>query len=195
MLPACEWVFAGQTSEQADGPGSALNFPAGHREQGPPSGPEDPAAHRSEQSCEEVLPGGEVYPEPPQGRHDAEPEPGLYFPESHIVQGPPLDPEKPPAHTQLVSVPLPRGDSEPDGHETHVDSDVAAKAEEKVSLRQLTHAADPGSDLYFPARHCTHVPPVEPVYPASHVQSESWELPAGELELEPHDVIETPPVQ
>ena len=129
MLPACEWVFVGHMSEQADGPGSDLNVPAGQSEQGPPSGPEDPAAHRSAQSCEEVLPGDEVYPEP-QVRHGAEPEPGLYFPESHIVQGPPLDPVNPPAHAQLVSVPLPRGDSEPDGHVTHVDRDDAAKAGE-----------------------------------------------------------------
>ena len=53
----------------------------------------------------------------------------------------------------------------------------------------------PAANLYFPMGHPVHVPPLGPVYPASHVQSESWELSAGELELEPHDVIETPPVQ
>ena len=143
-----------------------------------------------------MLPGSEVRPDP-QDRQVAEPESGLYFPDTHSVQGPLLGPVKPPVHTQLVCVALPAEDRESDGHETHAVNDVAAETEEKVPLGQSTQEADPSTDLYLPARHFSHVPLSRPVwssahmhtlnvvfmlYPALQVQSENFELFSREVE-------------
>ena len=45
---------------------------------------------------------------------------------------------------------------------------------------QLLHDPAPDAALYVPAAHATHVPPLGPVKPALHAQSEEASLPAGE---------------
>ena len=48
--------------------------------------------------------------------------------------------------------------------------------------RQLLQAPGPVQSLYFPAMHAEHVPPLEPVNPVLHLQSEIESLWAGEEE-------------
>ena len=129
-----------------------------------------------------MLPGGEVRPNP-QSTQDTDPRPDLYFPDSHLVQGPPSGPEKPGLHLQLVSDALARGETEPDGHEVHVATIVAAGSEENVSATQLVQDPDPCADLYFPAIHSTQVSPEMPVNPALQVHSEKSVDAASECEL------------
>jgi hypothetical protein len=57
-------------------------------------------------------------------------------------------------------------------------SPVAACVLEYESAGHSVHAADPGLDLYDPARHPEHGPPSGPVYPASHTQSVMRALPS-----------------
>ena len=45
---------------------------------------------------------------------------------------------------------------------------------------QLLHDPAPDTALYVPAAHAVHVPPLGPVKPALHAQSEEASLPAGE---------------
>ena len=47
---------------------------------------------------------------------------------------------------------------------------------------QLLHDPAPDTALYVPAAHAVHVPPLGPVKPALHVQSEEASLPAGEVD-------------
>ena len=53
---------------------------------------------------------------------------------------------------------------------------------------QSLHDPAPVDDLYLPDVHCEHVPPLGPVKPALHVQSDTASLPAGEFELVGHVV-------
>ena len=47
---------------------------------------------------------------------------------------------------------------------------------------QSLHDPAPVDDLYLPDVHCEHVPPLGPVKPALHVQSDTASLPAVEDE-------------
>ena len=47
---------------------------------------------------------------------------------------------------------------------------------------QLLHDPAPDTALYVPAAHAVHVPPLGPVKPALHLQSEEASLPAGEVD-------------
>ena len=47
---------------------------------------------------------------------------------------------------------------------------------------QLLHDPAPDTALYVPAAHAVHVPPLGPVKPALHAQSEEASLPAGEVD-------------
>ena len=47
---------------------------------------------------------------------------------------------------------------------------------------QLLHDPAPDTALYVPAAHAVHVPPLGPVKPVLHAQSEEASLPAGEVD-------------
>ena len=47
----------------------------------------------------------------------------------------------------------------------------------------IVQRADPRLALYVPAKHCKHVPPSAPVYPASQIHAVMAVLPAGEFEF------------
>ena len=85
----------------------------------PPSGPENPAGHWTEQSADE-LPGIEVFPNG-HDKHTLSPASGLCLPDSQIAQVPPLAPEKPGLQVQVVETELPNTESEFVGHLKHVD--------------------------------------------------------------------------
>ena len=93
---------------------------------------------------------------------------------SQPVHGPPSVPAKPAMQTQIVA---PELLTELDGQLEHELSDAAPVAEEYVLAAQAVHAAEPISFLYLPGRHAKHVPPSEPVYPDTHLQSPMASLP------------------
>jgi hypothetical protein len=57
------------------------------------------------------------------------------------------------------------------------------------------HECDPLVSLYLPAEQLTQSPPFGPVKPASHTQSVSARLPAGETVAVGHDVQSTAPLE
>ena len=68
-------------------------------------------------------------------------------------------------HWQSVAASLPVVDCELAGQLRQVPIAVAPVAAEYVPAPQSVHAAAPVTILYFPATHCTHVPPLGPVNP------------------------------
>ena len=138
--------------------------------QGPPAGPEKPAAHSH--SATEELPNGEAEPDghvkhvandvapsvpenfpAPQLLHEALPMTPLYVPVAQLVQGPPSGPDEPGVHTQNVNIMLPDTEVERVGHAWQVASDMAPTLVEYDPVPQSLHAALPVTGLYFPATH------------------------------------------
>ena len=70
----------------------------------------------------------------------------------------------------------------PEGHAEQVDDEVAPSSSENVPAGQMLHDPAPDAALYVPAAHAVHVPPLGPVKPALHAQSEEVSLPAGEVD-------------
>jgi len=83
---------------------------------------------------------------------------------------------------------LPAGESEFAGHEEHVEPDVAPVADEYVPAPQVLQFESPVVPLYFPAKHGTHVPPLDPEYPALHAQAVRVALAPGDVECAGHDL-------
>ena len=111
--------------------------------------------------------------------HDPEPGVSLYSPGAQDAHGPPSGPVKPASHVQSDGSSLPAGELDPEGQMLH------APAPDKVlnlPEGQLLHAPAPGSALKVPAAQGAHGPPSGPVKPASQVQADREELPAGESE-------------
>jgi hypothetical protein len=131
-------------------PGAVLYAPAAHAAHVPPFAPVNPALHshavaatRSESACQEFA--GHAL-------HCAEPVAVLNCPAPHAVHAPPFAPVNPALHSHAVAALCP--------------------VHECPEFRgQNVHAAAPGSALYFPAMHAWHVPPLSPVYPASHTHA------------------------
>ena len=60
---------------------------------------------------------------------------------------------------------------------------IILPAVENELARQDVQRADPRLALYVPAKHCKHVPPSAPVYPALQIHAVMAVLPAGEFEF------------
>ena len=69
---------------------------------------------------------------------------------------------------------------------SQVFANVAPTAVEYALAAQSVHAAEPEPALYCPARHNTHVAPLDPVAPALQVQSVRRADPRVELECAGH---------
>jgi len=145
---ACQ-EFAGHALHCAE-PVAVLNCPAPHAVHAPPFAPVNPALHShavpatcSESACQEFA--GHAL-------HCAEPVAVLNSPAPHAAHAPPFAPVNPALHSHAVAALCP--------------VDVCPEFG-----RQNVHAAAPGSALYFPAMHAWHVPPLSPVYPASHTHA------------------------
>jgi len=63
---------------------------------------------------------------------------------------------------------------------------LAPVTPEYVPVRQLTHALEPATVLYFPASHAEHWPPFGPEYPALQAQSVCDPLDAPAREFSGH---------
>jgi hypothetical protein len=79
------------------------------------------------------------------------------------------------------------------GHDKHVLIDTAAGVLLYLSATQLSHDADPGLVLYFPATHPVQAVPLPlfPVYPALHAHAVTVLLPCGDAVFWVH-VWQTP---
>ena len=171
--------------------------------QGPPAGPEKPAAHShsdtEELPNEEAEPDGHVkhvaidvapsVPEnfpAPQLLHEALPMTPLYVPVAQLVQGPPSGPDEPGVHTQNVNIMLPDTEVERVGHAWQVASDMAPTLVEYDPVPQSLHAALPVTSLYFPATHSVQLPPFGPFEPALQLHAVKDELPAAASEFAGH---------
>jgi hypothetical protein len=121
-----------------------------------------------------IAPPAAEYLPIPQSVHIAGPVPVLYLPAAHWRHVPPLGPDDPVLHVQLVEAALPAGDdaSEDVVQAVHVDSADIPTAAEYLPTPQSVHAADPEPVLYFPATQVEQAtaPPV-PVYPRLQMQS------------------------
>ena len=89
--------------------------------------------------------------------HEADPVDDLYFPVTHAVHVPPLDPVKPVLQVQLVKDGLPVGELEFNGQVMQVEVVEAPTAEEYVSSPQLVHTGAPVVVKYVPAPQSVHV--------------------------------------
>ena len=112
-----------------------------------------------------------------QSMQTSNPASALYFPATHSEHMPPSGPVEPALHVQTVETELPSRESEFVGHLKHVEGWLAPIDAEYVPIPQSTHAWDPASALYFPARHNEHVSPSSPDEPALQVQAVETELP------------------
>ena len=81
---------------------------------------------------------------------------------------------------------LPLTELEYAGHAAHTPASTAALAVPYVSAAHSVHACAPASGLKVPYGHAAQSPPSGPVYPASHSQSTTTVLPAGEFERAEH---------
>jgi hypothetical protein len=186
------------------GPDAILYWPARQAVQASPFRPVYPALHVH--AVITVLPAGDEAkdfvrqsvhvkaveapddPENVPGRqsvHVAGPVSVLYLPAAHWRHVPPLGPDDPVLHVQLVEAALPAGDdaSEDVVQAVHVDSANAPLAVEYLPAPQFVQVAGPVSVLYLPASHWTHVPPFGPENPTLQVQPAKAEAPAGEFEF------------
>jgi hypothetical protein len=79
------------------------------------------------------------------------------------------------------------------GHDKHVLIDTAAGVLLYLSAIQMSHNADPGLALYFPATHPVQAVPLPlfPVYPALHAHAVTVLLPCGDAVFWVH-VWQTP---
>ena len=75
---------------------------------------------------------------------------------------------------------LAAGEDESVGQSKHDDSVVAPSVFEYFPEPQLSHALAPALALNLPASQLVQSPPLGPVVPGSHSQSERDELPAGD---------------
>ncbi len=171
MLPTTtENVFALQSVQSAL-PICALNVPATHARQGPPSAPVYPRLHKQtaleppdcefagqlEHAPTDVAPATAENVLAEQLVHTAAPITGLYVPGTHRAHGPPFGPLAPVLHVQLVTTELPT---------------VA----EKLFAGQSAQLSLPLTPLYFPAPHSTQTLPF-PVAPTLHRHS-ALDIPA-----------------
>ncbi len=120
-----------------------------------------------------------------QSVHVAGPVSVLYLPAAHWRHVPPLGPDDPMLHVQLVEAGLPAGDdaSEDVVQAVHVDSANAPLAVEYLPAPQSVHVAGPVPILYLPATHAVQVPPFGPENPTLQMQPAKAEVPAGEFEF------------
>ena len=141
----------------------SLYLPAKHVVHAPPLFPVYPALHS--QSVTLSLPAVDVESDDGQSKQSAGPTISLYLPATHAVHSPPSGPVYPAMHSQSVTLSLPAAD---------VASDDG----------QSKHSALPAVSLYLPAGHAVHWSPSLPVYPASHTQSVTLPLAAGDVEFD-----------
>tara|TARA_Y100000389_G_scaffold192889_1_gene220922 strand:- start:1038 stop:1643 length:606 start_codon:yes stop_codon:yes gene_type:complete len=118
-----------------------------------------------------------------------DPDDALYLPRTHLVHGPPSDPEKPALQTQSFTESLSVGEKELSGHSLHVEdaaseylpdgqksqvpSDIlstARVADEYLPALHIVQLMDPLDDLYLPLTHLVHGPPSDLEKPALHKQ-------------------------
>ena len=128
------------------------------------------------------------------------------------MQSSPSDPKKPSWHTQSDNALAPATDSELTGHDVQlsapgvsvynpawqreqVSADVAPIPDDADPAEHSVHECDPLVSLYLPAEQLAQSPPFGPVKPASHTQSVSARLPAGETVAVGHDVQSTAPLE
>ena len=65
----------------------------------------------------------------------------------------------------------------------HVLFEEAAMTSENVPASQRIHASEPTWALYSPAAHASHLVPLGPVYPASHMHADIDLLPDADVLL------------
>ena len=105
-----------------------------------------------------------------QSVHSPDPDASLYLPAKHLVQGPPSLPLYPALQAQSVTLSLPEGEPENDGHCVQTVSLVAASTAEYLPPSQLVQDKGPDDDLYFPAAHVVQAG-IWPVNPAIHAHA------------------------
>ena len=145
---ACQ-EFAGHALHCAE-PVAVLNCPAPHAAHAPPFAPVNPALHSHAVAA--LCPVNACQEFAGHALHCAEPTSVLNSPAPHAAHAPPFAPVNPALHSHAVAALCP--------------VDVCPEFR-----GQNVHAAAPGSALYFPAMHAWHVPPLSPVYPASHTHA------------------------
>ena len=99
----------------------------------------------------------------------AEPIVSLNFPASHAMQGFPSGPVYPTMQVQLLRAPLAGADNAFSGHVAHTEKPPV----EYVSAAHVEQVASPWVPLNLPGSQAAHSPPLLPVYPALHLQSDS----------------------
>jgi hypothetical protein len=119
----------------------------------------------------------------------------LNAPPPHGTHGPPSGPMWPARHRQASRAALAAGELEYAGHAAHAAAaapayvsgahaaQALAPAAANVPAAHAAHAALPEAFLNVPAAHGAHTAPAEPVCPASHSQSNTTALLAGEREF------------
>jgi hypothetical protein len=115
----------------------------------------------------------------PQSLQMTDPFDDLYFPATHVMQGPPLGPDDPMLQVQAANDEAPADELELTGQLKHMDDDPV----EYVPAPQSMQMADPVDALYFPETHAVHVLPSDPEEPALQVHAVTTVLPAGALEV------------
>tara|TARA_X000000368_G_C23055184_1_gene723520 strand:- start:3316 stop:3804 length:489 start_codon:yes stop_codon:yes gene_type:complete len=129
----------------------------------------------------------------------------LNVPWGHAVHGPPSGPVKPASHLQSAWLVLPllavcefsehvvhtelrASANVPAAQVTHVVLLVALRVGEAVPAGQRLQFPAPTEALNVPASQLRHTAPSVPVNPASHWQSSTLPLPAGDTAWRPHGV-------
>ena len=88
-----------------------------------------------------------------------------------LTHAAPPGPLNPGLHVHSALAALPASESLFDVHSTQVAPEVAVVAVEYIPVVQSVHDCEPAESLYFPATQEKQKPPLEPLYPASHLQS------------------------
>ena len=151
-------------------PAPALNLPATHTSQVPPSGPDEPALHRHADNTElpeadsefagqlvhvasDVAACDPEYLPAPHSSQMLDPTTPLNVPAAQGLHVAPLAPLYPTAHAHALAALLPAGELELDGQFTQVLALMAPEEVEYFPLMHWVHAAAPGDGLYVPAAH------------------------------------------
>lgn len=141
------------------------------------------------------------------GAHSAAPLEFLNVPAPHATHGPPSKPWWPLVHVQASRTALAAGEFVFAGQGAQAPAPAAANVSGGQGVQALAatpptavpgghgaQAALPAAALKVPAAQGAHAAPADPVYPATHLQSNTTTLPAGADEFAGHCVHAVAPL-
>lgn len=163
-------------------PSASRNLPIGHLKHvyAPGISLYFPAAH-SRQTDTSAAPKVSEYFPMAQSEQKCPPEAVLNFPATHGAQCSPFEPKNPALHAHSSGEGLPGGASEAAGHCEQFACVLDPTCTLYFACAQSEQGPAPGAVLYFPGRHCVHIPALCAVAPASQTHCAIVELPGSEI--------------